>query len=147
VDTDTARTAETVRDNAKLRAARWFLPMPKKWRVKSWISSQLYVSGLTSNGGSVAFTSEGITARLPRLRSVWHGARQYVLWRPVWWWECHIRQGWRLRGRHWPEEPFISYICAACLPCPECGAHRSCEDDCPLVVEYEPEHIGSPGAV
>ena len=107
------------------------------WRIIGRIASFLYVSGITSTGGCITMTSDGTTYHLPhwhdvlpyRFRrdlpdSLRHGyhMRPYLLWKHNWWWECHMRQGWKLWKHHHPYPPAGFGICGRCLPCPECGS-------------------------
>lgn len=72
-------------------------------------------------------------------RVTWHMG--YLFGRPGWWWECVWRQVRHPRRRaaagvgwHRPEYPWAFGVCAACVPCPSCGAHRDCEPGCPELV-------------
>lgn len=108
----------------------------RRWRLTRRVAILLYASGITRSGGG--FTHSGrdphrVVYHLPRWGDVLprRGGqlRPYVLWKPDWWWECHLRQGWRLRGRHRPLAPYAGHtggVCAACLPCPDCGAPYEC---------------------
>lgn len=111
----------------------------RRWTLTSRVAGLLYTSGLTRSGGSSGWASRdpigSAVYTLPKLSHVLphRGTlRPYVLFKRDWWWHCQIAQGWRLRGRHKPEEPFTFGICAACLPCPSCGAKRECLPDCTL---------------
>ena len=104
----------------------------RRWRLTNRFTSFLYASGIARSGGSASLSGadpyDGWVYTLPKLSHVKRGdtLRPYVLFKRDWWWKCHARQGWTLRGRHKPEEPFVAGTCAACLPCPSCGAHRDC---------------------
>ena len=118
-------------------------PFPSRW---SWrrrkavrrLSGLLYTSGITRTGGGASMHGNdpvgGWIYSLPRWQDVLprrsRHLRPYLLFKPDWWWQCHIRQGWQLRGRHTPEPPYAFGICAACVPCVECGAHYECKDEC-----------------
>lgn len=112
----------------------------RRWRLTGWVARALYTSGITSTGGGMGWSGRDPIGsevyHLPRWSDVLprrHSTmRPYLLWRPSWWWECHARQGLRLRGRHRPEEPYVVGICAACIPCPSCGAHGPCVERCEL---------------
>jgi hypothetical protein len=104
------------------------------------VSSWVYRLGITGSGGGCSLIGGdpvgGWINHLPPMAS-FRWKRQYVAGLPRWWWECVWRQvaerrknGWP--GWHRPEEPYAFGICAACLPCPGCGAHRDCADDCEL---------------
>ncbi|HUD17321.1 MAG TPA: hypothetical protein VMQ59_08655 [Acidimicrobiales bacterium] len=120
---------------------RWHF---SRWKLTGRVASFLYVSGITSCGGSVSWSGGGPAVyKLPRWRDVlpyrlrWdlkrmglfkfgYHMRPYFLWKPDWWWQCHKAQGWRLWRHHNPEHPFMLGLCAACYPCPKCGAHQWC---------------------
>lgn len=112
----------------------------RRWRLTGWVAGQLYQSGLTRSGGSFRVGGgdplRGGTYTLPKLGTVLprrNGTmRPYLLWKRSWWWECHARQGLKVRGRHRPKEPLAFGVCAACVPCPECGAEYDCVPGCPL---------------
>lgn len=124
---------------ANERHERWPGPLSwRRWRLTGRVARFLYASGITSSGGTYgaggwdpwATHSRPWRYELPRFSSVWRHRRCYVLWLPMWWWECQWRQGARLRGRHRPRPPFACAICAACLPCPSCGALYECRTGC-----------------
>lgn len=112
----------------------------RRWELTGKVARLLYRSGVTRSGGSVGYDGRdpigGPVFGMPRLRDVWprrnNTMRPYLLWLPSWWWECQARQGWKVRGRHRPEAPFAFGVCAACCPCPSCGAHRECLARCEL---------------
>lgn len=116
------------------------LPGPlswRRWEVTGKVASLLYTSGITRSGGGFSMWGAdqyGAVHHLPSWRSILprrgDRLRPYVLFRPSWWWECHVRQGWQLRGRHRPARPFAFGICARCMPCRECGAAYECEPGC-----------------
>lgn len=127
-------------------------PSPHSWRRSrrvSAIARLLYTSGITREGGGCTMAGAdphgGTIYHLPRWGSVLPRRRgrmrPYLLFRQSWWWECHRRQGFRIRGRHQPEEPFALGICAACLPCPYCGAHRRCEATCWAITGDGPDPL------
>lgn len=94
--------------------------------VVQWVwrrlAHHLHLAGLARG---VSYSSDGTT------RVIGFGRPGgYVLWLPTWWWRCQRCQGFRLRGRHRPLEPFILWTCAACLSCAECGAPYDCEPTC-----------------
>ena len=101
-----------------------------RWRLTRRAASRLYVLGITSNGGSYGMDGNdpiGTTdCTFPRFD---RRMRPYILGRQRWWWDCHINQGWRLRGRHWPAPPYIAGVCAKCLPCATCGAIYECVEE------------------
>ena len=109
----------------------------RRWRMTQRVASFLYVTGITSSGGSSGGHGDdpigGWIHTLPKFDL--HHRRPYVLWKPAWWWQCHRRQGLTIRGRHKPLTPMGFGICAACLPCPTCGAPYECEDDCTEMIE------------
>lgn len=101
----------------------------RRWKATRWVSRQLYVWGVTGSGGGALSAGAdpvgGWIYDLPSLASLRY-RRPYVLRLPMWWWECHLWQGWRVWRHHRPLEPFGFGICAACLPCPECGEPHAC---------------------
>lgn len=105
-------------------------------RIKRRIATFLYVSGITRSGGMTTFDHDGIRDYLPPLRHVLprrgYPLRPYLLGKPSWWWECHWRQRLTIRGRHTPIAPYALGICAACVPCPRCGAQYACDSTCEL---------------
>lgn len=108
----------------------------RRWSVTSRLALALCASGVTRSGGSMSFDGRdpyrGPIITMPSWRDALPGERlrPYVLWKADWWWQCHVRQGLKLRGRHRPERPYALGVCAACAPCPDCGAHYDCADGC-----------------
>lgn len=109
----------------------------QRWDLTHKLSSFLYVSGITSSGGSSSMDGGdpvgGWVYSLPGWSSLWSRRRPYFLGKPDWWWQCHKNQGWKLRGRHKPLRPWAFGVCAGCVPCPSCGANYDCDDDCEMV--------------
>lgn len=106
----------------------------RRWRITHRVYGWLYRSGITGSGGSTVMAGRdphpGVYYTGPGWRSLRY-RRPYILGLPRWWWECQLRhQRFRVRGRHWPEQPFAMGVCAACEPCPYCGAHQACADGC-----------------
>lgn len=118
-----------VRDADRRRPALWSW---HRWPVVGRVAGWLYVTGITSGGGSYGSDDVGRLYTLPSWSSLLH-RRCYLLGLPMWWWECQRRQGLTLRGRHRPAEPFAFGVCARCLPCHECGEAYECRDDCRMV--------------
>lgn len=132
------RAAEFVRDVADVYA----VPGPWSWRrwgiVRRWnrLVSRVGVgpragwSWCSDWSGTRESGPWGWTWPLHRRRWTCDGEPRvswswgYFLDKPGWWWECWIRQA-RAERRPWrwhrPCEPVALGICAACLPCPECG--------------------------
>lgn len=129
-----------------MTAMRWTgEPFPHRWSWRRWpltrrVASFLYTSGITRTGGSSEMHGNdpvgGWIYSLPRWGDVLprRGGlmRPYFLFKRDWWWQCHLSQGFRLRGRHTPRAPWAFGICAACVPCVECGAHYDCEPGCAI---------------
>lgn len=103
----------------------------RRWPVTDWLVRRLHGLGVVagfSTGSDGRDPVGGWTIGHVRFR----GRRTYVLGKPDWWWRCQRDQGWTLR-RHRPERPWAFGVCAACVPCRSCGAHRECRTDCPEV--------------
>jgi hypothetical protein len=117
-----------LRDLDELAAvpARW-----RYWRSAHWLMRKLYALGVVSGYGMRSGGPHGHAWYLDS-RPSWSFFRgPYALFLPRWWWTCQRTQGWRLRGRHRPLHPGVMGICAACLPCPDCGAPYECREGCP----------------
>lgn len=89
----------------------------RRWRITHWIAGQLYVSGLTSNGGGMRW---GHGCDHCQTMPTWTRTRRvYVLWVPLDTWRC------LLKGHHLPGDPIAFGFCSKCLPCPECGSRTA----------------------
>lgn len=111
------------------RAGSW-LGMGPSWGFTTWD-----LRGNRYNGGKLRWSWPVYRSRWTcdgEPRTTWK-LRSTILGRPDWWWECHRRQGLKIVGRHQPERPWAFGICAACVPCQTCGAHRDCLPTCPEV--------------
>lgn len=110
----------------------------RRWTATSWLAGKLYTSGITRSGGSMGYDGAdpigGPTYTLPKWSDVPprrnSTMRPYLLGKQSFWWECLYRQGWKIRGRHKPQKPYAFGVCAACVPCPECGALYDCQPGC-----------------
>lgn len=96
----------------------------RRWKITSWLASNLYASGLTSNGGSWQMGGGCMgCVTMPR----WNrNKRVYVLWVRIETWRCLLKM------RHFPGDPIGFGMCSKCLPCPTCGSktvghEASCE--------------------
>lgn len=122
---DLAGTILSDLDELASRPAAW-----RYWRFTSWLAGRLYVLGVVS-GYCIAMSGRHTRrgSYIDYVHWSFFGG-PYKLGKPRWWWECHRRQGWTLRGRHRPLRPFALGLCAACCPCPDCGAPYECREGC-----------------
>jgi hypothetical protein len=108
-----ALAEEVRRATCEREHRRW-----KSWDAWGRLSMRLYVLGITSSGGGIAFGRCefcGITCQHAAPR--WRGKRPYILGQPYQWWSC-LRRG----HRYSPLEGGAGGLCSVCLPCPDCGS-------------------------
>lgn len=106
--------------------ARW-----RYWRISKRLLSKLYVLGVVKGWATASGGPHGQHGSYVSGRVSWSFFRgPYALGKQDWWWSCLRRQGFHLRGRHRPIRPWAFGICAACVPCSDCGAPYACADDC-----------------
>ena len=104
----------------------------RRWKATRKLSGWLYVTGITSNGGSVSYVGGDLFGGVYTLPSWSLHHRPYVLGQRDWWWRCLIRQFPRFTHRPGPEVQAFGGYCGTCDPWWCCGVpddnHRA---DCP----------------
>lgn len=89
----------------------------RRWRVTGRLAGFLYLSGITSGGGS--WRMGGGCDGCRTLPGFNRNRRVYVLWVKRDTWRC------LLRGRHTPGDPVGLGFCSKCVPCPDCGSRTA----------------------
>lgn len=96
----------------------------RRWRITGKVAGWLYVTGITSSGGSWQMGGGCNGCRtMPKFN---RHPRVYILGVSRDTWRC------LLKGRHRPGDPIGFGYCAKCLPCPDCGSKTAGHHDgCP----------------